>query len=472
MQPRVSIIIVNWNKKQDVIRLLDSVAQVEYTNYCVLVVDNASDDDSVAAIKAHQLPLTLLENSENLGGTGGFNTGLNYALDYGHQDYVWLLDNDATVAPDALRHLIDVMENDYSIAMAGSKILNINQPGKVVETGARIIWSSGNVAPLNQNCDDTEALDVVFDVDYVAICSALVRDTALRDVGVMDQRYFLLWDDMDWGATFKQKGYRVVAVGASKVKHAAFTEKRSIIIDYYLGIRNPLLTVSKHAKGVERIRGLMAIMRRALYFRFLFAITGRTSQALLPKMAISDFLCNRWGKFPAISQVKHVLQPTSEGSPKLRGKSVLILPLGAESEIAHLVECLRNSYGDSIKLTFLVHSYRRHLFTNLPVDNMILFNPAKQNVIGENIRILTKVFMGRYDCAVTADMEKLTPFSFVIPKVYYYESSMSTFFAINEGLKQLWRVACAFLAGEFMVWILFPFIYRKALTYQAKQERR
>lgn len=472
MQPYVTIIIVNWNKKDDAIKLLDSVANIDYENYRIVVVDNASDDDSVPAINAHALPITLIENSQNLGGTGGFNTGLKYALENGEQDYVWLLDNDATVTPLALRALVDAMEADSSIALAGSKILNAENSERVVETGANIIWSAGNVAPLNQNCDDTNALDAVFEVDYVAICSALVRDSALRDVGIMDQRYFLLWDDMDWGFTFKQYGYRVVAVGMSKVKHAPFTEKRSVMVDYYLGVRNPLLTVSKHARGLRRMRGLLAILRRALYFSFLSALTGRKSQALLPKRAILDFLNNCWGKFPDISQQEQVLQNDFFSTPNITGESWLILPLGTDSEIARMVKSLRKTHGESIKLTLLVQSFRRHLFTDLPVDDFILFNPAVRNVITENLRTLIDVSKRRFDCAVTADIEKLTPFSFCVPRTYFFEFSREGFVPLNEGLTQLWRVVCAFLAGEFMAWVFFPSVYLKARFYQARQETK
>ena len=466
MEPKVTIVIVNWNKKQDALRLLDSVAAIEYENYQVVVVDNASDDDSVSVIKAHALPLTLIENPQNLGGTGGFNTGLKYALDNGQQDYVWLLDNDATVTPSALSALVRAMEDDKAIALAGSKILNAERPEKVVETGANIIWSAGNVVPLNQNCDDSIELKEIFDVDYVAICSALVRYSALQTVGLMDQRYFLLWDDMDWGATFKQHGYRVVAVGDSIVKHAAFTEKRSVMVDYYFGVRNPLLTVSKHARGLERLRGLVAILRRAMYFRFLFAVTGRKSQAFMPKRAVLDFLSERWGKFQGGPQNNNIQQRTQANPKEFKGASILVLPLGSETEIARMVDSLRAANGDNVRLTLLVQSFRRHLFADLPLDEFILFDPATQNVITENLRTLAKVYKGHFDVAVTADQEKLTPFSFAVPKAYYYDNSQKNWVSLNEGLKQIWRLAYAFLAGEFMVWALLPFVYRKARVYQ------
>ena len=470
MNLKVTIVIVNWNKKIELMKLLDSIFQIDYDNYQVIVVDNASDDDSVSAIHASALPITLIENSQNLGGTGGFNSGLKFAVEHGHQDYIWLLDNDAIVTPLALKALVNVMEKDKTIALAGSKILNSDHPTKVVETGANIVWAAGNVAPLNQNLNDSDALNAVFDVDYVAICSALVRHSALGKVGLMDQRYFLLWDDMDWGMSFKRQGFRVVAVGDSIVQHAAFTEKRSALVDYYFGVRNPLLTISKHARGIDRLRGLSALLRRAMYFRFLFKVTGRKRQALMSKAAVMDFLNERWGKFQNVPQGINTNQENHCEQPDFRGKSILVLPLGSEVDINSMVQSLRKSYGDAIRLTLLIQTFRQNLFADQQLDALIRFNPATQNVIAENFRVIAKVLKGQFDIAITADLDKLTPFSFFVSKTYYYDSSQSNFIPLNEGLKQLWKVAYAFMVGELMAWILFPFVYRKSLYYQKQKD--
>ncbi|WP_321532011.1 glycosyltransferase family 2 protein [uncultured Desulfuromonas sp.] len=467
MQPKVTIVIVNWNKKDDVLTLLDSVSKVDYDNYQVVVIDNASTDDSVAAIRSQPLPVSLIENKENLGGTGGFNTGLKYALETLSQDYIWLLDNDAIVVPTALKTLVEVMEEDFSIALAGSKILNVLHPEKVVETGAKIHWASGNVAPLNQNCDDSKELNGLYDVDYVAICSALVRESALRKVGLMDQRYFLLWDDMDWGATFKHKGYRVVAVGASTVHHAAFTEKRSMVVDYYYGVRNPLLTMAKHSRGGERIKAFLGIMRRALYLGSLFAVTGRWEYAKLPGKAFWDFLTSHWGMFSGSSPISVV-----GGNTKVdfRGKSLLVLPLGADAEIFEMVSSIRKETDNSVALTLLIPSARQHLFQRVPVDDVLLVDSTNQNIIGETISIFFKLYNKSFDFAVAANNERITPFSFAVPKTYFFNRAGATWSDLKEGRMNLWKPAFAFLVGELLVWILLPFILWKASQYKNQQE--
>ena len=95
----VTVVIVNWNRHECVLSLMDSLWTVDQSELRVIVVDNASSDGSAAAIRDHALPVILLENSENLGGSGGFNTGIRYALEHFDQQFIWLLDNDAEVTP-------------------------------------------------------------------------------------------------------------------------------------------------------------------------------------------------------------------------------------------------------------------------------------------------------------------------------------------------------------------------------------
>ena len=90
--PKVAIVIVTWNKKSYVMGLLQSLRDIDYDNHDIIVVDNASTDDTCRAIREQFPQVNLIVNSENLGGTGGFNTGLRYVLRKGGYKYTWLLD--------------------------------------------------------------------------------------------------------------------------------------------------------------------------------------------------------------------------------------------------------------------------------------------------------------------------------------------------------------------------------------------
>jgi GT2 family glycosyltransferase len=456
----VTIVVVNWNKKDDALRLLDSIEAVEYENYEVVVVDNASTDDSSESVLRHPVVDRLIQNQENLGGTGGFNTGLCFAMEERKQEYIWLLDNDAITTPSSLKFLVETLEQDLSIGLAGSKIINRERPDYIVETGANILWSKGNVAPVNQNCKDSQCTYTNFDVDYVAICSALVRDSALRQVGCMDQRYFLLWDDMDWGYTFKRHGYRVVAVGSSLVRHAAFTEKRSIFVDYYFGIRNPMLALGKHAKGLTLLRGLGIILRRALYFHYACRFSGRDTNANLPICAINDFLNDRWGK-PILGSGVEPTAQSVEVQQNFCGKNVLVLPLGSVESVQRLVCYLRSGYGDFVNITLAVPEERMKLFAELPVDRTITFKNTFLGNVLASMKIFINGLGGRYFCAILSDAEKVSPLTYSVGRVFLFDEQGEALLRIKEGFWQIWRVAATVISAEISLLYYLSRAYRK-----------
>ncbi len=155
--------------------------------------------------------------------------------------------------------------------------------------------------------------------------------------GLMDERYFLLWDDMDWGASFKKHGYRVVCAMGSVVYHPAFTEKRSVVVDNYYGIRNPLLAVSKHTNGITRLQGLLSILSRAGVLSTLYYSSGETPIARLCCKAVCDFLTNTWGKVEFDLDLAGCRDRERLPINSLYGKNVLVLPTGNGNEINQLV---------------------------------------------------------------------------------------------------------------------------------------
>lgn len=101
MEPKVLVISVTFNKKEYIANLLNSLKNIQYSNFDV-VVDNASSDGTVEFVRENFPEVTLIANAENTGGSGGFNAGISYAFKQHGYDYYWLLDNDVEVSPDAL----------------------------------------------------------------------------------------------------------------------------------------------------------------------------------------------------------------------------------------------------------------------------------------------------------------------------------------------------------------------------------
>jgi len=284
----IAIVIVNWNRRDDLLVLLDSLYDAGYSNYDIIVIDNASTDDSVTALREKYPGVKLIQNAENLGGTGGFNTGLRYVLgcDY---SFVWLLDNDAVALPEALEALVDVMTSDSSIGLVGSKLLHPADTTLINEIGADINPFTARPKPKHMNERDRQ-LPSVLDVDYVAVCSVLVRLSAVKRVGLMDEAYFLMWDDMEWGMRFGNAGYRVVAATKSCVTHPGFSERLPTSNFIYYATRNHFYFIAKTYTGLHRyflialLAGTVAYHNRREQW-----MIGETSTSKIRDAAEKDF---------------------------------------------------------------------------------------------------------------------------------------------------------------------------------------
>ncbi len=462
----ITAVIVNWNRSEDIVRLLDSIALIDYKLLNIVVVDNASTDDSVEAIKNHEQDVILIENQSNLGGTGGFNTGVRHALEHLEQDYIWLLDNDATVDPGALTALVSSMNMDPLIAVAGSKILNAHDPAFIVETGANIDWRTASVIPINRNIPNIDNEPAIMDVEYVAICSALLRVTAIRKIGLMDERYFLLWDDMDWGVSFKQAGYRVVAVNDSLIYHPPFTEKRSLAVDNYYGIRNPLLTASKKARGISLLWAVFTLCRSASRKFCLACLDCQSYAKRLSILAIVDFLFNRWGKL-AIQPDQ--LTPNSEQPASvlpwssLRNGKILVLNSGTSSEINDAIKSLEKNCGDSVVIDMVIQADRKGLFKIGNLGEIIEVDFETKNALLRNFRIFWRLRNKQYMLAVNPSLDRTSPFAFVAPSLVRYDSASCSFKFQNTH--SFWKVFLLLVVSELAALVCFPFVLLRAYAY-------
>lgn len=457
MYLNVGIVIVNWNKPRELMRLLDSLVFLVYDNHKIFVVDNASTDDSLEVMRAHILQPKILINSENLGGTGGFNSGIRFALDSDNFDYLWLLDNDAFVTPLALHELVQAMAADTSVGLAGSRILNSADPRYIVETGAFFDWREGTVRPLQRNIRKSDvSAESMITVDYVAVCSALVRVSALSRVGLMDERYFLFWDDMDWGIAFQDAGYRVVAVPSSEVFHAAFTEYRSIVVDAYYGVRNQLLTFSKYRHHAGAWSGMYQMLRRVAKGSLLTCLSGK-SGGMLGMYGFWDFFCGRWGKIARQVPAMHS-SDLSHTAITGQWKKALVIPMKDVNNTEEVVLLLRKT---GVEVDILVSKDRKLLFQKLQGLRLIEIDYTSPHVMRESVAMFMKIFLSGYDVSVKTSSDKISPFTYAIRTSVAFEQNTGDFQYTGEGLGHIWRILFAVVLGEILGLIMYIFAWIK-----------
>ena len=251
---RVGAVICNFNKKEDVLNCIQSVLESKYTDYDLYVVDNASSDGSAEAIREkYGSQVTVLVNAENLGGSGGFNTGLRKALEKGYE-YLYCLDNDVLVDENAMGELVEFLDTHPDSGMAGSRVYHMENPG--------VIQQFGQIVDFKYYCTEAKFLgktdaDGIPDVEYsdaVAACSLMVRKSLIDEIGLMPEDNFLYWDDTEWGYCCNLAGYKVASVGSSVVLHRMGAKKLNELITL-LQKNNPYLDYDiayfQYGKNVE-----------------------------------------------------------------------------------------------------------------------------------------------------------------------------------------------------------------------------
>ena len=130
MAPRVTLLILTWNRRDDVLRCVASLSRLSYPNVTAVVIDNASQDDTVAALRARHPELTIIENPRNLGYAGGNNAGIRWALEHG-ADFVQLINSDTEVTAEMTGELVRVAESDPRIAVVGCRNILMEDPTRL-----------------------------------------------------------------------------------------------------------------------------------------------------------------------------------------------------------------------------------------------------------------------------------------------------------------------------------------------------
>lgn len=280
--PRVAIIILNWNNWTDTLQCLESLQQITYPHYQVIVVDNGSQDDSLPRIR-EQAPedLILLENLENLGFSGGNNVALEFAREELEADYFLLLNNDTLVHPHFLDFLVDYAEQDESIGVVGPTVYYHQEPHKIAFLGGYINPCTGKITHHHLDEED-HGLLAPQELDFISGCSMLLKREAVERVGLLDPEYFLYSEDVDWCLRAKKAGYRVCLVPEARIWHKV-SESVEALIPIYYGTRNQFLLARKHCPTRKRYQFYLrfTLARLLASLEYLFKGRGRESRTVL-----------------------------------------------------------------------------------------------------------------------------------------------------------------------------------------------
>ena len=272
IEPFVHIILVNFNGLADTIACINSVEKINYTNYKIVVVDNASSDESVTMLsELYGDKIKLIGLNENIGFAGGNNVGIKYALEQ-ETDYVLLLNNDTEVEPDFLKELIKTSNSDNEIGAVGGKINYFAEKNKIWFVGGKINSFLGKTEHIGVNEIDNNQYNENIECEYITGCLMLVKRDVLENVGLMPEDYFLYYEETEWCTQIRKKGYKLVVNPKALIYHkvSSSTQKISNIVSYYYD-RNSYYFVMNNFGVIQKVfmYTYKRIFLMAKYIRFI-----------------------------------------------------------------------------------------------------------------------------------------------------------------------------------------------------------
>jgi GT2 family glycosyltransferase len=247
--PLVWIVILNYNGAQNTLNCVDSVLKIDYPNFRVIVVDNASTDGSAARLKEALADprVELLVNDKNEGYAGGNNRGIERAL-AAVDDYILVLNNDTIVQSGCLTALVAAMQSDPSIGIAGCPLLGIG-PGSPSVYGWRANLYIGDC----YQWFDGPQRPRFGEVDCILGAAMLIRAETLRQIGLFDSRFFLFVEDWEICFRARRAGYKVTLVPNAGVQHLAGQASRHVRpMAVFYATRNRIWWVRRYGSLTQR----------------------------------------------------------------------------------------------------------------------------------------------------------------------------------------------------------------------------
>ncbi len=266
---RTSVVIVNYNGAADTAECLESLMKSQESTLLV-VVDNASTTDGVEYAVAPYHDVKLICSPTNLGFGRGNNLGIGWALSHTGCEFIFLLNNDATVKPDTLIELQDVLDHHPEAGMAAPRIVMAEEPDILWYGGGEVDWRKGAArVPGYLEPANADTAMSARDVSFASGCAMLIRRSVLEQVGGFDPRFFMYEEDLDLCLRVQEWGWTIRYVPEAVVLHKVQGSQRKEG-EGFLPIQHPrnprlpflmrhitknrLLTMAAHARGSNAVR--------------------------------------------------------------------------------------------------------------------------------------------------------------------------------------------------------------------------
>jgi hypothetical protein len=246
--PRVSIVVLNYNGKDDLRRCLISLFRLNYPNFEVVVVDNASEDGSLEEAKQFFPKVSYIKNDQNLGFSAGNNVGIRYSLEK-MADFVLLLNNDTEVEENFLTKIVDEAQKNPKAGLVSPLIL-AGSAEDVWFSGAKIDW-------LRMRTLHTDGA-----LDALSGCAMLIRAEVFAKIGLFDEDFFLYWEDTDFSLRARRAGFESLLVREAVVRHFEKSEKNKKNKTYWLVLSGLIFFQKNSSNYLKAWYGFYVYLRK------------------------------------------------------------------------------------------------------------------------------------------------------------------------------------------------------------------
>jgi len=286
--PRVAIIILNYNGAVDTINCVRSVSKNDYSNFEIIIVDNNSKVQDVSEIKRAFPDIKLIENKTNLGYAKGNNIGISWSQKQNF-NYFLILNNDVVVTHGFLNGLMRTI-GGKNVGICGPKTLYFHNKKIINAAGGEIDWRLGEPRCIGHLQKDNGQLDKQKEVEFLPGSCLLIKKEVFDKIGFLPTDYFFGFEDVDFCLRAKKAGFKIVFVPNSVIYHKESISigQNSPLKDYYY-FRNCLIFMKRWVKSPEWYKFLLFYHLKILKTIFKYLVSGRFANVKAIKTGCLDF---------------------------------------------------------------------------------------------------------------------------------------------------------------------------------------
>ncbi len=289
--PKIIVVVLNYSRPQETIECIASLKKSNYSNFEILIVDNASPDDSVKRICSEYPDIYVLTSQNNLGYAGGMNNGIRHALQY-CPTYIMVINSDTLVDQDCLGLLVRELEADPLVAASSGVIYYQSDQKKIWYAGGDINYYRSSAFQRNGILDERNIINQQKSVTFLSGCAFLVRTSILKELGLFDERFFMYLEDTEFSERITRNNYKLSLVPQAKIYHRV-TIGPLTPFTIYFNVRNRLLFVSISFNLFQKIIGFS-------YLFIVFTLKFIVWKIIKPPLAnaiicgVQDFFSKRF----------------------------------------------------------------------------------------------------------------------------------------------------------------------------------